>query len=351
MQVMARCRSQGLGVTVKSIIRSKSIAELATHVTLPKKTSYTAEDEKPFSLSPIQQLYLDNVGSRWKQFNQSILLKLATEKSPDTISDAMNEVIKLHSMLRVRFRRSKNREWHQCITKDISRSLLFQNHDNISVAHMEPHIEKSQKSLDIENGPIVAVDMFSIAGMESRISISIHHLVIDVVSWRIILQDLEDILNGKSLKKKSSLSFQTWCQLQAENANQDHGETVIPVTDIPSADLDYWGMTHQTNLFGDVLTEESELNQQTTSQLLETCYGFLNADIVDVILASVFLSFRRQFVDRQDPPTIYNEGHGREPWDSSLDLSSTVGWFTTMSPVYVPGDAELQGGKQLFLII
>ncbi|KAK2871711.1 NRPS, partial [Arthroderma sp. PD_2] len=346
MQVMARCRSQGITASVQDIMQSKSITDLATRVKVSKtlsaatvKESEPIENGKPFKLSPIQQVYLENVGDNWRQFNQSLLLKITKRKSNDAISRAMDELIKLHPMLHARFQRNKGGEWRQQISKDLAGSLKMRTHTSARRGQMGSLIEESQKSLDIENGPLVAADVFNLPGSETQISIAIHHLVIDVVSWRIILQDLEDILDGASLKRQD-LTFQSWCQSQIQNAQEDSARHVLPTDAIPPADLGYWGMADKSNTFGDVLTEELELDQQTTTRVIDACQKQLQTDLVDVLLATVLLSFRQEFTDRRVPPAVFNEGHGREPWDPSCDPSTIVGWFTTMSPVCLPADAD-----------
>ncbi|KAL1959113.1 hypothetical protein VTO42DRAFT_2900 [Malbranchea cinnamomea] len=378
MQVMARCRSQGISVTVQDIIASKSITELATKAkpgntpTSVQRTEVEAEARKkawfedesafshspagkvrledgaPFDLSPIQQVYLQNVGDNWKQFNQSMLMRLTKKIRPGALTNALDQLVTRHAMLRARFKQNRDGSWKQWISGDVEGSFRFRTH-NARSHQVESLIENSQKFLDIERGPLIAFDLFNLPGSDTQLSIVAHHLIIDVVSWRIILQDLEDLLDGKSLKTEDTLSFENWVQLQAENAQQDNANRVLPVKDIPEADFDYWGMAEQPNTFGDIVDEKIELSARSTTQLLKACRECLESDLVDVLLASILLSFRREFSDRQSFPAIFNEGHGREPWDSSIDLSSTVGWFTTMSPVTLPNTADITQGKMAII--
>ncbi|KMU89701.1 HC-toxin synthetase [Coccidioides immitis H538.4] len=357
MQVMAKCRSQGIKITVKDIMQARSIRELSTQVTfsggrrpraeaeveIPQKL----EDTRSFNLSPIQQLYFDCVGDNWKQFNQSVLMRLTSERSPDDIARAITKLVTIHPMLRARFEKNEAGNWHQWISGDILTSYRFRAHNDVKPSQVKLLIEDSQKCLDIENGPLFAVDMFDLPKKESQISLVAHHLIIDVMSWRVILQDLEDVLAGTELQLHTSTSFQDWCKLQTENAQKETPETVLPASDVPTADFDYWGMSNKSNLNGDIQTEEIELSASSTKQLATACHENFGADTVDVILASILLSFHREFTDRKIPPPVYNEGHGREPWSPELDLSSTVGWFTTMSPIYLPYDAETSGDLTL----
>lgn len=348
MQVMARCRSDNMGVTVQDIIRSKSISDLASHVRLAEQVSYEGEDAHEFDLSPIQQLYFSCVGSKWQQFNQSVLLRPSRKISSEDVTRAFNAIIKAHSMLRARFRKDGMGNWKQRITTDVSGSYRFRARNVSTTARMKSCIEDSQKSLDIIKGPLVAVELFNAGTSDTQLFIAAHHLVIDVVSWRIILQDLEDLINVGTLKAQGSLPFQAWCRLQVENAQQQNALQVLPHKGVPVADLDYWGMMGKPNLYGDVVSEDIDFDSETTTMLLASCHQSLQTDAVDVLLASILQSFRHAFPARDSAPAIYNEGHGREPWDSKLDLSRTVGWFTTLCPVFLPTEAG--NGKRRPLI-
>ena len=347
LQVMARCRAENIGVSVQAIMQSKSIPQLALTVTVPEEISYSAEEtEKSFDLSPIQQLYFECVGDDWVQFDQSVFLKLKRKTGVAELTHAMDAIAKSHSMLRARYTKTEAGAWQQRITQDTPQSHRVRLHRTTTFEHISRLIEKSQKDLNIVEGPLIVVDVFDPGNDEGQmLSIVAHHLVIDIVSWRIVLQDLEDYLGSGSLKAQSSLPFQTWCRLQAEQATKEAAKKVLPNDDVPIADLGYWGMADEVNVHGDVVSETFEMDAKTTLLLLGTAHEALQTEPVDVFMASILESFRRIFPDRMSAPAIYNEGHGREPWDPRIDLSQTVGWFTTISPVFLPsmpiGDDEL----------
>ncbi|KAI4152398.1 MAG: hypothetical protein L6R39_001827, partial [Caloplaca ligustica] len=336
LQVASQCRSQGLGVTVQDIMRCKSLAELASRVTLPKESAQYAEEvEKPFELSPIQRLFFDWVGEDFQHFNQSIALRMNIKQEPNSIFAAIQALMKSHSMLRARF--DKQDHWVQTIAKDTSQSLRFKAHTGKSSSEqMGAIIATTQQSLDIRSGPIVAVDLFESDETNSQVlSLVVHHLVVDVVSWSIILDDLEDLLISKKLATQPSLPFQVWSRLQHEKAQSETLGVEAPV-EVPAADYAYWGVTDNT--YGAVQKSDIALDRGTTKNLLGPCNHPLRTELIDTLLGVTLYSFCRTFPDRL-PPAIFNEVHGREPWDSSLDLSHTVGWFTAIHPVSIPAEA------------
>lgn len=333
-----------MGVTVQDIIASESIPQLASLVTLPEEAPYQDEDDQEFDLSPIQQLYFQCMQGNQTQFNQSMLLRLKQEIRPEDVKRAIYELVQAHSMFRARFSCDNNGIWRQRITRDIHGSYRFRIHKNEDIQRAT---EDSQKTLNIVEGPLLAVDIFNFDTQKSYLFIAAHHLVIDVVSWYTVLQDLEDLLLWKTLKTRPSISFQTWCRLQIDNAQRDTADRVFPVKDVPTADFEYWGMEGRPNLHGDIVVKEVELDADTTRHLFGACRESLHTEFVDVILAALLVSFGHVFTDRTLPPAIYNEGHGREPWDPSIDLSHTVGWFTTLSPVYLPKGLCTKEGTEI----
>ncbi|KAL2132693.1 hypothetical protein VTI74DRAFT_3473 [Chaetomium olivicolor] len=359
MQVMAKCRAQGIRIAVSDIISSKSVHDLALKAGVPKEQQpaaamVTGEDHHEFDLSPIQQLYFqlmylgNNRGSAVKadmKFNQSVLLRLAKNTSSHELGRGVHALVETHSMLRARFRRDGTDNWRQRITSDVSGSYRFKTHDIGNVSRMEKGIQNSQKALDFQKGPLLAVDWFSIgkASKEVFVFITIHHLVVDVVSWGILLQDLEDFLATGSMKPPTSLSFQSWSRKQSEQAQMEkNGNSLLPHRGASDTDLEYWGMTSTPNVHGDAIpTGNVELDSETTALLLgPECHIALQTEVLDILLAMLLLSFRNASGGRRGVPTIYNEGHGREAWDDAMNLSRTVGWFTTLYPVHLPDESS-----------
>ncbi|KAM0805972.1 nonribosomal peptide synthase Pes1 [Usnea florida] len=343
LQVASQCRTRGLGVTVQDIMRSQSICHLAERVTLPQSTEYGNEVfDEAFSLSPIQQLFFGWVGENFNHFNQSITVKLAHRQEGTKIAAAFRALVGAHSMLRAHYERQPEIGWIQRLDKEVSSSYRFTEHSGTcSSNRIISLVEQSQKSLDIQHGPVFAVDLFETENDSSQVlSIVAHHLVIDVVSWGILLEDLEALLVSGRMTIPPSLPFQIWSRLQCEHLLSTPSIETGFYDDTPAADYAYWGMVDKVNTYGAVHDLEFQLDEKTTSKLLGPCQQTLQTELIDVLLGSILYSFRRSFPDRISVPAVFNEAHGREPWDSSLDLTRTVGWFTTISPVFLPAEAS-----------
>ncbi|KAJ4316284.1 Nonribosomal peptide synthetase 4 [Fusarium piperis] len=339
MQLMAICRSLDMAISVSQIMQTKSIVELASCVTAVDDVVHDQEQEnEEFDLSPIQKVYFECMGAGSTHFNQSMLLGTTRTITSQELSSALETIVKTHSMLRARFSRA-NGVWSQRITGNIAGSYTLRSHARVDQSRLSALIEESQTHLNIIEGPLFAADIFEMEDTGNQIAAFFaHHLVVDVVSWNIILQDLGRLLSSATLSPVKPLSFQTWISIQREQAHESTSQHVFHDVPQPQQDLSYWGMQGVPNLHGDTITETMEVATDDSLLLLGPCHEALDTDAVDVLLASLLVSSRQTFSDRPSVSSIFNEGHGREPMDDRLDLSRTVGWFTTLCPVYLPED-------------
>lgn len=344
MQVSSQCRAQGLAITVQDIIRSKSVADLASRASVMRNdsttTSNTTEHDLPFDLTPIQRVFLDTVEDVYNHFNQSVVLRLGHSFEPQEIEAALSSLVNIHPMLRARYAKDESKTWRQRIAKEVKGSFKLRHHrvSTATDATIRPIVDESQATLDITYGPVFSIDLFDIEDTFSQaIALVAHHLVIDVVSWGIVLEDLQNLLNGIN-PPAQSLPFHAWSQQQAEQAKQETARKVLPVSGIPLANFDYWGMSGRANINADVITEEIELGPKD-SMLLLGAHDALATEPLDVFIAALLESFRKVFPDRPTI-TVHNEGHGREPFNTKQDLSRTIGWFTTLTPIHLPVPPE-----------
>ncbi|KAF2200880.1 acetyl-CoA synthetase-like protein [Delitschia confertaspora ATCC 74209] len=338
MQVMGQCRKQGMALSVQEILRAKSILDLASavkelHV---DSASYDEEIDKPFGLTPIQSLWWQLPNQGHGHFNQSFYLLIKKRTTAEEFRFAVEKLVSRHSMLRARFSFSQEAGWQQRVTEDVVNSYRFRHRQPSSLEQINEDIADCQTCLDPQNGPLFAADLFEYNG-EQRAFLVGQHLVIDLVSWRLLLEELEEMLSGGSLLPPA-LPFQKWSQMQLEHAKTLDISKVVPHVDVPAIDFGYWGISHQDNTYGNAGHDAFELDSDITARFMNDCHNALRTEPLEVLLASLIHSWNQVFTDRA-LPAIMNEGHGREPWDSSIDVSRTVGWFTTLYPIFVqPGE-------------
>lgn len=204
---------------------------------------------------------------------------------------------------------------------------------------MAPIMAATQTSLCIRDGPVFGVDIFNLADQDrTEIFMVAHHLCVDMVSWRIIAQDLSEILDTGSLAGEAPISFRSWCALQSKHNEAVDTTALLPFSETP-LDSSYWGDPDPI-IYGATETETFNLSKEMTKLALSGCHAAFRSEPIDVFLATLICAFARVFGDR-DTPTIHVEHHGREaPDEVPIDLSRTVGWFTTMYPLVAQVSAD-----------
>lgn len=342
IQVVGRCRSQNIAVTTYEILQHKTIANICKIIDGKGELRPRPEVEELkagalFELSPIQHDFFQLMPEGNNFFQQSFLLGLSHQIARESVIDAVDKIVRSHSMLRSRFQPMDDGRWIQRIAEQSTgNDYLFSSHQG----DIEVIRRQVDDTIDIEKGPVFAVGL-SESGNGQALYLTAHHLVIDLVSWRIVLRDLEEILlDAQRTPAKEPLSFPSWSRLQAEYSRTSLGGSRDLPLAVPPANYQYWGLEGSSNTYEETTSDFFVLEDELSTMLLGNCNTPMRTEPVELFLAAIFHSFRVCFPDR-GPPALYNEGHGREPWDDSLDLSRTVGWFTTMYPLNVEAGDDI----------
>jgi amino acid adenylation domain-containing protein/non-ribosomal peptide synthase protein (TIGR01720 family) len=345
MLAVAHSRSRGIAVTVHDILHRKAIIEIARRCRwLERGLHYgagqrpeqcEAEPGSPFPLTPIQLMHFNSAPKGQNHYNQSFLVHLTQSFPQDAVGDAIEQVVRRHPMLRARFYKNGNGSWYQIATDEVHSSFRYRQHSINRIEDASAILQSSQCSLDINTGPILAAELLETSDEQQFLFIAAHHLVVDLVSFRIMLQDIENYLLKETLKPIGSLSFRRWALLQMQYARGLDATKVLPYV-VPEVSLnEYWGVDAGKNMYRNLSTISWSLDKAVTSRLLGPAHVPFNTETHELVLASITYSFSTIFKERSLPP-IHFEGHGRRTWSDEIDLSSTVGWFTTMTPLCVP---------------
>jgi non-ribosomal peptide synthase protein (TIGR01720 family) len=272
-----------------------------------------------------------------------------------------------HDALRLRFSRSAS-GWQQvnalpdeavsCTRVDLS--ALSEAEQGLAI---EATAAELQASLNLSEGPLVRVALFDLgANQPSRLLFVIHHLVVDGVSWRILLEDLQagyqQLSRGLPMKlQPKTTSFQDWAQRLSEYAQSTPlkqeleywlAQSRFEVAPLP---MDY-PQGKDANTAASASNVVVSLSSAETRALLQEVPQAYNTQINDVLLTALTQVFAQQLGTRY--LLVDLEGHGREEILEGVDLSRTVGWFTTVFPVLLdlteanhPGEALKSVKEQL----
>ncbi|PTD02745.1 Nonribosomal peptide synthetase 8 [Fusarium culmorum] len=321
MKLSTMARKAGWTVSVQSILRAKSLAGIASQAKPVQTTMRKRIEEQEnvaFELSPIQ--------------------KLTVELS--VLSTALDKLVAIHSMLRTRFSKSSNGFWQQRVISESSCHLDYHHIGNMD--QLEPLMADMEANLDICNGPIFRASLFDIKPTGSQVLFLVaHHLVVDLISWQIMLRDLESLILLDASPRVPDISYQAWCASVRDRSCDVAART--PATSLssilPKADLDYWDLDTSTNTFENTTRFTFQLDRHTTSLLIGSIHEKLSTETMDILLSCLNISFKQTFPDRL-PCTIFAEGHGRESWTGDINPAETVGWFTVLKPFFLDIDTN-----------
>lgn len=356
MLVVAKLKAQGLRITMTDVVSARTIAQLASRVARTGgggDAIVSAADQGPaeeitnelFDLTPIQQFYAnftlksDYLSKQTnKRFNHTFCLTVKrTPLTAEVIKGAIEALVSRHGMLRARFKRDDTAAcgWRQYITTETVDAYRFCSWDDVTVEQVKPALEQARLGLDLENGPIMAVDFVNTSKDEQYLMIVAHHLVVDLVSWNTILGDLEDYLQTGSFTAETPYPFSAWAKTQKQYAIEHFApEKALPMP-VPPANYEYWDMSQRINILRDTTSHTIALSERDTTTLLTTCNKAYSAEPMDMLCSALTHSFSYVFRDRA-PPTMIRYGHGREALNQADPSTGTVGWFTTLSPIHVP---------------
>ena len=341
MRLSSHCRSIGVIFSVTALLKSSALAGVVRSSAVKANPVIQRSEQfnQLFGLSPIQQWFFglsapEQANTEGNYSNQGFYVKVRRWVSTKDMYKAISEIVNQHSMFRARFQKVAGDWMQQVLEPDDALQL---HHFGASAAESLAEIaaQTSQRhcQLDIEKGPVFAADLYTLPTGEQYLILIAHHLVFDLVSWRIILDDLQTLLTGGTVE--SGLPFQIWNLLQTEKAKCELDPLSVLPAGATENELDFWNFDQGTlNVFSDYHRCTVDVDQRTTSLLLKGANNAFNTESVDLLLSAVWDSFLRVFSERKGL-TIFNEGHGREPWSEDIDLTRTVGWFTTISPITV----------------
>ena len=336
IQVVGRCRSQGINVSTYDVLKCKTIANICKSVGSKNHIEARSRNEKVkmeenFDLSPMQREHFLLMPNGNNMYQQSFLLQLSQKFSYDRLMEVLYLLAMSHPMLQARFSKAEDGRWTQRLIREANKDNLLHYNPQGTIDDIRDEVDRS---IDIQNGPVFAAGLIEKENGQ-LMYITIHHLAVDLVSWRIILRDIEEtLLNPEAAIQPEPLSFPSWCQLQVDFSHSDNSQKEALEYITPAAKHDYWDMQCVSNTYEETISKHFVIDERISTLLLGQCNTALRTEPVEIFIAAIYHSFTSSFGNRE-PSALFGEGHGRESWDDSIDLSRTVGWFTTMYPMNV----------------
>ena len=336
-------------LTPKLLFKHPSIAELALVATCERHTdAEQGEVTGSVPLTPIQCWFFAQDWPEAHHFNQSMMLKLAQPIEPDKMREVIMHLTQHHDALRMRYQNGEKGWVQRCTGMHEQAEAPFSSHDfsNLSEAEargeIEREAEKAQRSLSLEHGPIMRVIYFELGSERGgRLLIIIHHLVVDGVSWRILLSDLqvayEQLKRGDAIGLPAkTTSYLSWAGRLEQYAHSQELESEAGywsgverrLSDQHSLPVSKDGSDHRSGRQMVVKV----LSKEQTSNLLSEVGAAYHTQIQEVLLTALVEALWTWTSKRE--LVVQIEGHGREEFEQ-VDLTRTLGWFTTLYPLHL----------------
>ena len=354
LQMISRARHQGIQFQPRELFENPTIAGIASHAGQMKTESVEIHDpgsetgEAP--LAPIQNWFFNLSLDHPEQWNQAILLEVNEPLQEDLLSEAVKELSIQHPALRATFTHA-NDQWRQTITPPGSTPPLTVVRRDAKDADqvIESIGTQVQSSFQLDTGPLWHVVYFDLM-VENRpirrLLVACHHLIIDGVSWRIMLADMQLTYRqlqrtGTTQHAPSTTFASTWVRhlrssqdLLEDTPYWDHINKQIANLSLP---VDH---PNGDNLMGNSRSQSLRLSENSTTQLLTSVpknYAIRSEELIIAALVQVVATW-----SEERSVALQLERHGRLDRGPQFDLTRTVGWLTSLFPVVIPADQKLE---------
>ncbi|MFF3886347.1 non-ribosomal peptide synthase/polyketide synthase [Streptomyces sp. NPDC001914] len=372
MQLVGRARTAGLRVTPRQVFRHRTVAALAAvAVELGADATRPAHDDGSGTVPPTPIMHaLRELGGPIAGYHQVAFVQTPAALDRTALRTVLQAVADRHDLLRARLERTGragDERWALQVpppgTVDVAawlRRVDVRGADDTALrAAVGEHARAAQDRLDPDAGRMVQAVWFDAGhGTPGRLLLLVHHLVVDGVSWRVLLPDLaaawQDVSAGRTPDLAPvDLSFRRWSRRLAERATDPVREDELPLWTAILADAPALPALRALDSRLDVTATSRSLSRTLPADVTEPLLGrlpsVLGATVNDVLLTALALAFadwrgrRGGGADTEGGVLVDLEGHGREEeLAGDADLSRTVGWFTSVVPVRLdPGRIDL----------
>jgi amino acid adenylation domain-containing protein/non-ribosomal peptide synthase protein (TIGR01720 family) len=346
IQVASRLQKRGLGIEIKDFFLNPTIRDLAPLVKRFRAVAGQEEVTGTAPFTPIQHWFRENVTVAPHHYNQAVLLRRRGRLAEETIRRVFTVICRHHDALRmvIQDRDGDPVQKNSGVEGDTPFHLQYMECPTRLEAEKDilREAETIQASIDLAGGPLVKLGLFD-SGDDSYLLICVHHLVMDGVSWRILLEDLV------SLVEHFETDPYTEPQLPPKTHSYLHWARVL--TDYSSSEallreLPYWqevadsseqipsqapGLHPVHPTVAQSETVAFELAATETERLLTDVHNAYNTTVDDILLTATAMALCRWLECSR--VSILLEGHGRQAVAEDVDINRTIGWFTTRFPV------------------
>ncbi|AWV08514.1 non-ribosomal peptide synthetase [Marilutibacter maris] len=356
IQVVSRANRAGLAVTTRHLFVAQTVAELAAlaaTLDAPEAPPPQEAVEGGQVLLPVHRLLIGLDETDRHHYNQAVLLSTPTDFDHTTLEDVVAAVYRRHDALRLRFaeRDGDWQAWYAPLDEAMLAATIVREHlpETDAAAFVTARCDHWQRCFDLERGPLLRVVHFAPAraGESGRLLLLAQHFVVDGVSWRILLADVErgygQAATGQAIELDAKTSsFQQWGQALLEHAESPRqaAQRAFWLRQCRH-EVEPWPNDFDTDDVGrmdDNALVTASLDAARTRRLQQDCAAAYRTQINELLLAGVYLGLRAW--SGRSAFRVRMEGHGREDLFDGLDVTQTVGYFTGIYPLVIAAGSD-----------
>jgi len=346
LQVISRARQAGWQLSPRDLFLHPTLAALAHAARSARQSAeqQPAVTVGPAPLTPIQHYFFSQDIAQRQHWNQSALLRPLQAVQAEPLRASLAALVEHHASLRLRYQQDADGSWQQGYTAFADQNLLVEV-DAPDAETFLNEAERLQTSLDLKDGPLLRAALLALSDGSQRLLIVVHHLVVDGVSWRVLVEDLQHAYRQQSSGQAITLapvgaSFAQW------------GERLQAFAQSPALleELDYWRAqtagqpARVLGCEGQAVEHRLRLPAELTRRLHKEAPGAYRTRLDELLLVALARVLCRQ--SGNTSLSVALEGHGRDalpaPFNEGLNIERSVGWFTSLYPVRLsPGLGDL----------
>lgn len=333
IHILNKIREAGYDSSMRNLLTERSPRQIAKSLSIKKDTKKAEQDEigGEIPFTPIQSYFFAQNMARPECFNVSQIFATSERVNVEALQKVLSALVQHHDMLRATYK-----EEQQIIGKIGEKKWYGFTKIECDSDEIKEKIKLINVSMNLESGPLLQAVLFHTPDKDFLL-LAAHHLVMDVISWRILTEDLESayrqVMAHKEIKlPEKTVSFRAWSEGLACYKTSKKLEKVES----------YWARIEEKLTDGRLLEDRTDkgfeqkiatvyLNAETTEKLIKKSAHAYKTEINDLLLTALGRAVHK--VTGQTTLTLQMEGHGREETVGDFDLGRTIGWFTSIYPV------------------
>ncbi|TCL57597.1 iturin family lipopeptide synthetase A [Kineothrix alysoides] len=339
IQIVALCRQQGIEIAISDIMHKQTVREMALCMKSIEVYSSQQIVTGEVDCTPIQKWFVENITIDREHFNQTVLLENKHGFQAECLEKVMRELIEHHDALRTSFEIGKN-GLLQNMEGFNERQEVLAYEDITQEADCLQYIcddsNNLQRSFQLKSGQMVKAKLYHSKDTD-YLFIAIHHLVIDGVSWRILLEDLAEAYDAAVCEKEykfpqKTTSFKSWAKALKKYAGsyqvlqeKKYWEQTVShkYKSLTVGEAEYGSIKDETKY-------ETEIGKEKTGDVLYKINKIYGTNTQEILFAAFARALTKTF--GKNDYLIDVESHGREEISSDINVVRTIGWFTSQYP-------------------